>query len=141
MPIQFLSLALTVLLLPALAAAAESNAPDIGSNLLQLLFGFVFIIGLLFATLWLLKKISVPRSGSGNLVRVVSAAPVGPRERVVLVDVGGKRLVLGVAPGHVALLDTQMPPATTPTTPEDGAAAIPAFSQWLKQTLAKHNEK
>ena len=141
MPIQFLSLIPAFLLLPGLAAAAGSTAPDIGSNLLQLVFGFMLILALLFATLWLLKKISVPRGGPGNLVRVVSAAPVGPRERVVLVDVGGKRLVLGVAPGHVALLDTQTPPITASTAPEDGAVAMPAFAQWLSKNLAKRNEK
>lgn len=138
---QYQSLtALSVLLLPAFARAAESARPELGSSVLRLVLGFALVLGLLFLTLWLLKKLSVPRGGAGNLVRVVSAAAVGPRERVVLVDIGGKRLVLGVAPGQVTLLDTQAPPADN-TLAQTDAAASPAFAQWLQKTLAKRNEK
>jgi flagellar protein FliO/FliZ len=127
--------------------AAESAAPDMGGSVFRLLTGFALVIGLLLATLWLLKKISVPRGGSGNLVRVVSAAAVGPRERVVLVDVGGKRLVLGVAPGSVALLDTVVIPSAAPSTAQtdmpsqSDIPATPAFAQWLQKIMARRNEK
>lgn len=140
---QFLT-AFSALLLPLTSVAAESAAPDMSGSVLRLVFGFAFVLALLFATLWVLKKISVPRGGAGNLIRVVSAAAVGPRERVVLVDVGGKRLVLGVAPGQVTLLDTQAAPAGSlppqKDTPMD-TPATPAFAQWLQKTLAKRNEK
>lgn len=131
-----------VFLLPAVAMAAEATGatPDMSSSLLRLFFGFFLVLALLFGLLWLLKKVSVPRGGAGNLVRVVSAAAVGPRERVVLVDVGGKRLVLGVAPGRVALLDTQAAPETE-NTALASAAVTPPFAQWLQKTLAKRNAK
>lgn len=138
---RFLLTIIALLFLPSLAAAANSAATDIGSNLLQLVFGFALILALLFASLWLLKKLSLPRGAAGDMVRVVSAAAVGQRERVVLVDVGEKRLVLGVAPGQVSLLDTQPIPAGTSRSAQDNAAAIPPFSQWLKQTLTRQNEK
>ncbi len=136
------SAVISLLLFPVLAHAAESAAPDLGGSLLQLVLGFGVVLALLFATLWLLKKVSLPRGAAGNMVRVVSAAAVGPRERVVLVDVGGKRLVLGVAPGQVSLLDTQVAPADTASREAaEGGTATPMFAQWLKQTLAKRNGK
>lgn len=119
---------------PAMAAEGAST----GGSVLQLVFGFIAILGLLFASLWLLKKLTLPRSGANSMVRVVSAAAVGPRERVVLVDVGEKRLVLGVAPGQVSLLDTQ-------STPANGNDAAPAsspgtpFAQRLMQSMTKRN--
>jgi flagellar protein FliO/FliZ len=136
----------SLLFFPVLTLAGESATTDLGGSLLQLVLGFGVVLALLFATLWLLKKISLPRGGSGNMIRVVSAAAVGPRERVVLVDVGGKRLVLGVAPGQVSLLDTQVSPTAAPTDtaarePIEGVVATPMFAQWLKQTLAKRNGK
>jgi flagellar protein FliO/FliZ len=132
----------SLLFFPVLTLAGESATTDLGGSLLQLVLGFGVVLALLFATLWLLKKISLPRGGSGNMIRVVSAAAVGPRERVVLVDVGGKRLVLGVAPGQVSLLDTQAALADTAARePIEGVAATPMFAQWLKQTLAKRNGK
>lgn len=136
---RFLPTFLALSPLCATAAAADA-ASATGSSVLQLILGFIAILGLLFATLWALKKLSLPRGGASSMVRVVSAAAVGPRERVVLVDVGEKRLVLGVSPGNVALLDTQPIPETSPHDPTP-VADKPMFAQWLTQTLAKRNEK
>lgn len=135
--------AIAILLLPAWAVAAESVAPDVGSSLLQLVLGFLLVLGLLFATLWLLKKISVPRGATGGVIRVVSGAAVGPRERVVVVDVVGKRLVVGVAPGSVSLLSEQpLPPEAEPLgAPTGGNAAIPEFARWLQRTLDRRDAK
>lgn len=121
------------------APAMAADATGTGSGILQLGFGFIAILGLLFATLWLLKKLSLPRGGASSMVRVVSAAAVGPRERVVLVDVGGKRLVLGVAPGRVSLLDAQSAPEGLDE--PIAASDRPLFAQRLMQTLAKRHGK
>lgn len=134
-----LLLLLAVLLQPFVAAAADAPSSDFGGSVLQLFFGLLLVLALLFATLWLLKKVSTPRGGSGNVIRVVSAAAVGPRERVVVVDVGGKRLVLGVAPGQVSLLDQQEPSSATHDE-RSAVTATPDFAQWLKRTLARRNE-
>ena len=134
---------LTPLLLPMPAQAVTSASPDIGSSILQLGLGSALVLGLLFGTLWLLKKIGSPRGASANLIRVVSAAAVGPRERVVVVAVGDKHLVLGVAPGRVSLLsETTQPPAETQSTdPISTSAVAPEFAQWLKRTMARRTEK
>ena len=58
---------------------------------------------------------------------------------VVVVDVGGKRLVLGVAPGQVSLLDQQEPSSATHDE-RSAVTATPDFAQWLKRTLARRNE-
>jgi flagellar protein FliO/FliZ len=133
----------TSLLLPMLAGAETTTSPDLGSSILQLGLGSALVLGLLFATLWLLKKIGAPRGASANLIRVISAAAVGPRERVVVVAVGDKHLVLGVAPGLVSLLsETAQPLADIQLNNTVSAApVVPDFAQWLKRTLAKRNEK
>ena len=129
-------------LLPGVAAASDASSPDLGGSLLQLVSGLLLVIALLFASLWLLKKISLTRGVTGGLVRVVSAAAVGTRERVVVVDVGTKRLILGVAPGRVALLDEQPIPESAPTaSATNDPVAVPEFALWLKRTIAKRNEK
>ncbi len=105
-----------VLLLPLLGrAATPSSAPtvppgntDLAGSLGQMAFGLAIVVGVLLICLWLLKRVAAPR-GSARGLRVLGAAPVGPRERVVLVEVGGKVLVLGVAPGRVNMLDTLQP--------------------------------
>jgi flagellar protein FliO/FliZ len=52
-------------------------------------------------------------------MKVVAALSVGPRERVVLVDVGGQQLLLGVAPGRVNMLHRFEQPVIASDTPSD----------------------
>ena len=67
------------------------------------------------------------------------ATSVGPRERVVLVEVADKVLVLGVSPGRITALHT-LDAIDLPTAPGDTpspAAGGPDFQAWLKQTLER----
>ena len=82
---------------------AGTATPELGASVLQMLFGLAVVIALLFACLWLIRRLSAPRGG-GAAIKVLGAAAVGPRERVVLVELGEQVLVLGVAPGSVSPL-------------------------------------
>lgn len=57
---------------------------------------------------WLVSRFGARPSPAGALVRVVSSTRVGQREKVVVVDVGERRLVLGVTAQQVTRL-AQMP--------------------------------
>jgi flagellar protein FliO/FliZ len=54
---------------------------------------------------WLARRY-LPGMGAQGAVRVIGATMVGPRERVVVVEVEDVRLVLGVGSGQVRLLHT-----------------------------------
>lgn len=128
--------ALTLSILPA-AAHAQATAepiPELSSGLGQMLFGLAVVIAILFATLWAIKRLSVPRGGSVPL-KVLGATAVGPRERVVLVELAGKVLVLGVTQSSVQslhVLDADQLPTTTPQPP-----AGRDFSAWLRQSVER----
>lgn len=122
---------------PLLAMAAEpASPPPIASPLasaLQMLLGLGIVLVAIACTVWLLRRLTPGQLGSVSGLRVVAAVAVGPKERVVLVDVGDQRLVLGVAPGQVTKL-TEMPrPAVEDALP----AAVPPFVGKLKDMLAK----
>jgi flagellar protein FliO/FliZ len=74
------------------------------ASMLQVLFGLGLVLAAIAGTAWLLKKLAPGQVAGSGAVRVVGGVAVGPKERVVLVDVGETRLVLGVAPGHVSTL-------------------------------------
>ncbi len=73
-----------------------------GNYLLELVFalGLVVVCILLFA--WLLKRLQGVSGRSGSAMRVVGALSLGTRERVVLVQVGDRQVLVGVAPGRVS---------------------------------------
>jgi flagellar protein FliO/FliZ len=119
------------LLAPGAARAADT--PEVAGSIGQMLLGLAVVVGLLLATLWILKRVAAPR-GAASALKVLGAAPVGPRERVVLVEVAGKVLVLGVAPGRVNALHTleatDLPALATASEPPAGE-----FHKRLRQFL------
>ena len=124
------------------AAAAETVAPVAPSitagSLLQMLLGLAVVLGLVVAIAWGLKRFSLAPQAGGGAIKVIGGAAVGTRERVVLVEVAGTWLVLGVAPGQVRALTT-MPKAEAPA--ETAPAAKKTFQDWLKQIMEKGHAK
>jgi flagellar protein FliO/FliZ len=94
---------------PAAAAAAESAGrhatplPGV-EGLATTFLGLGLILALIFGGAWVVRRLGGLPAGGKGLVRVLGGASVGTRERVVVVEVEGARLVLGVAPGRVQTL-------------------------------------
>ena len=129
-------LALLLLALPGLAGAAETPVPQ-GSTfgaLLQALLGLAIVLAALFAFLWFLRRFSPAQSGVQGVVRVVGGVMVGPRERVVVVEVGEQWLLLGVASGQVSHLQTLPKPADAPPPAQ---VPLPPFAGKLAEILAR----
>ncbi len=120
--------------LPAVAHA-ETAVPDAGGSVIQMILGLGAVLAMLAGSLWLLKRISQPRGSASGLMRVIAGAPVGPRERVVVLEIGSTWLVLGVAPGHVSTL------AEVPRQEVPSSAAVPGkdFAGWLKQIAERRH--
>lgn len=122
----------------ALAAAPPAGAASavrVGS-VLQIVVGLAAVLALVGAAAWLLKRFSGIRGTGPGLIRVVAGAAVGQRERVVLVEVGGTWLLLGVAPGQVRTLHT-MPKTESAALPEAPQAADQGFANRLRRLLEK----
>lgn len=107
------------------------------SSLLQMLFGLGLVLILIAGGAWLLKRFSNAQFGMSSDLRVVSAVAIGPKERVVLVDVGETRMVLGVAPGHVNKL-MEMPRPQEAVSPDN--ASTVSFIDRLKERLVARGE-
>jgi flagellar protein FliO/FliZ len=124
----------------AAGVTTPANAPatpDLGASALQMFSGLIIVLMLLLGALWLLKRISEPRGPVGGLMRVVAGVAVGPRERVVILELGNSWLVLGVAPGQVTTL-AEIPRQEVPT-----SARLPAnkdFPAWLKQVIDRRGQ-
>lgn len=134
LPLMFVCLGL---FLPTLACAnehAESEFSVINAgSLLQLFVSLLVIVGLILALAWYARKMQNFSGRGGTLpLRVLSAISVGSRERVVLVQVGAEQLLLGVAPGRVALLEK----LETPIISDDSQSGSPTFIKHLRSALA-----
>lgn len=89
--------------LPTVAAPPGPAASGAGS-LLQAMVGMVVVIALIFGLAWAMRRFGLQRLGGSSVVRIVSSAAVGTRERVVVVELAGTWLVLGVTGSQVSML-------------------------------------
>lgn len=129
--------------LPTVPTPATETVRSFGmAGLLQAAFGLALVLALIFLCGWAARRLGLRQPGSGRLLTVVSSAMVGQRERVVVVEIGGSWLVLGVAAGQVRALHTMsaqsLPDA--PATALAGATPVGAFSQKLLESLGKLNQ-
>jgi flagellar protein FliO/FliZ len=90
-----------LLLLPSVALAA----PETATSMLTVLLSLALILGGFVAVAWFARRY-LPGMGAQGAVKVVGTTAVGTRERVVVVEVGGTWLLLGVGGGNVRLLHT-----------------------------------
>ncbi|MFN3883364.1 MAG: flagellar biosynthetic protein FliO [Rhodocyclaceae bacterium] len=119
------------------APTFATSAPDLGSSALSMVFGLIVVLALLIGALWLMKRLSQPHGSAAGLMRVVAGVAVGPRERVVILELGGSWLVLGVAPGQVTTL-AEIPRQELPPGAQLPTAEFPA---WLKKIIESRGKQ
>ena len=119
---------------PAAQAAAPMAGSGIAGQLVQLLLGLLLVIGLIFLLAWLMRRVQQfgPRGGQ-QVIKVVASQALGPRDRLVLVQVGGEQILLGLTPGRIAPLHVLKEPVHLP----DGEPASTEFAQRLMEVLGK----
>jgi flagellar protein FliO/FliZ len=73
-------------------------------NMLNTVVGLVVVIGLILALAWAVKKYGNLATGGQSDMKVLSALSLGTREKAVLIQLEGQKILLGVAPGRVTAL-------------------------------------
>jgi len=103
-----------------------STATALGSSLLAL----VFVITLILAMAWLLRRLPGVGARSHNALKIVATLPVGVKERVMVIAAGDQQLLIGVTSEQITLLQRLEHPL-----PEPGPA--PEFATVLQRLRGK----
>lgn len=124
--------------LPTVASTPPPAAPA-GGGMLQAVTGLLVVVGLIFLLAWAARRIGLQRLTGSGVVKVVASAAVGTRERVVVVEVAGSWLVLGVTANQVNTLHT-LPAQAAGAAPGHGPGQpngqlAEMFSNKLRQAL------
>lgn len=106
-----------------------ATAPVIATHPLNMAWGILFLLALVGAAWWLIRRSGGLQLHAGRGMKVVAALQVGPRERVVLIDIAGQQWLLGVAPGNVNLLQHFEQPVLQNAGSDDFASKIRAVLQ------------
>ncbi|MEE8058210.1 MAG: flagellar biosynthetic protein FliO [Pseudomonadales bacterium] len=113
----------------------QTSVPGVGTAVVTaepftVVLGLLSIILLIFGLAWLLRRMGAVSMIAGQAMQVVTSLSVGPREKVVLVDVGGQQVLLGVTPGRVSHLQSFDQPVINLDSASSGE-----FSSKIKQLL------
>lgn len=115
--------------------------------------GLFVVLAMIVAAGWLLRRLQqragMSPAGLGRrrsqVITVVAQQMLGAREKVVVVDVEGTWLVLGVTQQHVQTLHTLPRPAEAASAPDDqsgdgtsGSGKPPRFADALSIQLKRH---
>ncbi len=123
---------------PALAFAnTEGAAPGLSSGtFMQAFFGLILIVALIVGLAWFARKLTGGQAfGQGGL-KIVGGVALGPRERLVLVEVGDEWLVVGIVPGQIRTLH-RLPKGSLA---EMAPAVDKPFAHWLKQVTERRRD-
>ena len=134
-----LALPFSVLAAEPVATAAAAAAPvasgGVAGQLTQLVFGLLLVIGLIFFLAWLLRRVQqAGPAGKGQVIELIGSRALGPRDRLMLVQVGNEQILLGLSPGTITALHVMKEPIEVPTTTDK---ATPEFAQHLLKILGK----
>ncbi|HEY8096038.1 MAG TPA: flagellar biosynthetic protein FliO [Methylobacter sp.] len=66
--------------------------------------GLLIVLSVFFLCVWAMRKLSGNTVNGAGKMRVVGGLSLGMREKVILLQVGKKQLILGVTPGRIDAL-------------------------------------
>lgn len=97
----------------------------------RLIGSLLLIVLLILIVAWCLQRSGMLKTIEGPQIRILGARHIGARQQVVVVDVEGTRLLLGVSARQLSLLHV----LTAPAHATDSAQARHDFSGTLSSAL------
>ncbi|MCB6183572.1 flagellar biosynthetic protein FliO [Leeia sp. TBRC 13508] len=135
---QVLSGALISAPLVLLAAPTSASASPLSFGyFFQVIFSLVFVIALVLGAVWAMKRLSLGVPGMKTPVKLIGGTMLGGKERVVVIEVEGEWLVLGVTAQNITVLKQLDKP---PVSDAESTMVAPKFKQWLQVALQKYKQ-
>ncbi|MGR8918585.1 MAG: flagellar biosynthetic protein FliO [Gammaproteobacteria bacterium] len=128
-----LRLVTAVLALAPAASLAAAPEPLASGQALRVLIGLGLVLALIAAASWAVRRVHGIGPRSGGHIRVVEGLSVGTREKLLLVEVDGERVLLGMCPGRIQTLATLGAGTVEPSSP------AAAFDQALAASVQEQH--
>lgn len=94
---------------------AIEKTPQVGKHVManmdasSMIMSLLMVLGLIIISALILKRFNLAQQSS-NHMKVIASLSLGPKERVVVIQIGEQQLLLGVCPQQVSLLDSLKEP-------------------------------
>ncbi|WP_051207399.1 flagellar biosynthetic protein FliO [Saccharospirillum impatiens] len=125
-------------------ASANSAIPGGGSDYMRLGLTLLFIVGLIFACGWLVRRMAGGSGFNNRHIKVLSVMPLGTREKLMLIKAADETLLIGVTSQSISTLHRYDGPLDLTDTmqPSPFADRMKGLLKGLdSDSLAKHNRQ
>lgn len=108
------------------------NNPVIeGPDILSLGASMLIVIGTVIALGWLYSRLRFNGGGRGSVIKIVASHGLGPKERLLLVEVGDRQLLVGMTASSVQTLHA----FDRPVAAEEVISETPGFAGRLRAAI------
>lgn len=108
------------------------NGPGIETpEILSLGVSMLIVVGVVVTLGWLYSRLRFNGSTPGNVINIVASRGLGPKEKLLLVEVGDKQLLVGITAASVQTLHT----FDRPVAAENAVSEEPGFATRLRAAL------
>ena len=112
------------------------NNPVIeGPEILSLGLSMLIIIGAVVALGWLYSRMRFNGGGAANVINVIASRALGPKERLLLIEVGDQQLLVGMTASSVQTLHTFEQAVVAGRATANDAATAPGFADRLRAAV------
>ncbi len=109
------------------------SSPGVNSSdWLKAILGLIAVVALIFAIAWFVKRFTGLAVSNQQQMRIISAIPVGTKERIALIEVAEKQLLVGITQHNINLLHSFEEPVVN----KNDKTAVD-FSSRLQAILSK----
>ena len=108
------------------------NNPVIdGGDILSMGASMLIVVAAVIALGWLYSRVRFSSGAAGDVINVVASRALGPKERIVLIEVADQQLLVGMTATQVQTLHTfDKPVVTSPAMDES-----PGFADRLRAAV------
>jgi len=91
---------------PAPTTGTQTRSYDLLGSSIRMIGALGVVLGLIWLVLWLARRFFTQRPllSGGHVINVLASRHIAPKKQIVVVDVEGQRLVLGVAGDSITFL-------------------------------------
>ena len=91
-----------------------TTTPIGGTELLGFAASLIVVLGAILFLGWLYSRAKFTAGGSGDVINIIASRALGAKERLMLVEIAGKQLLVGMTPNHVQTLHVFDAPVAKP---------------------------
>ncbi|GAA6134832.1 hypothetical protein NBRC116188_16220 [Oceaniserpentilla sp. 4NH20-0058] len=126
----------------AQALAAAQTAPVIANpvipnsqdQIIEVSIALALVLAMIYAIAWFVKRKQVVQGFTNIPMKTIGVIPMGVKEKIILIEVGGKQILLGVTANNINTLATFDEPIIDISLKEERS-----FSQKLKDIIAQQS--